>query len=421
MLQRSLDETSPTCSMIELLFEPPVGTLFGKEEMDAIERVLMSGETLSRGKDVQAFEQEFATFCEAPHAVAVSSGTAALRIAAQLLRIQEGDEVIVPVTSFWNTIVPFVECKAVMRVADVDGYTLAADPAHVESLITSKTKAILVLSLGGDPCNMDPLITIARKHGVALVEDAAHSVGATYDGKRIGSFADISCFSFASLKNMSTLGEGGMLVTTHQKYADEAAKLRESWPIGTQEKRASTSFGPYTKPADASFMRAGDAFDVDWKSLEVVGTNYKMTSVAAAVGRVQLAKVMRFNDMRRALASEYDAALQRIPGIRLRDRYPDTISSQHLYNVFVTPESGINRNQLVQELKNRHDISFIHRFWPIHLHGVLRMQGHALGEAPVYEKLWFTEMLSLPIAPSMTNESVQWLTQKIAETCAILD
>lgn len=402
-------------AMSSLFTEPAVGTLFGREELRAIERVLREGGPLTRGKDIEAFEEEFAAYCQAPHAVAVSSGSAALRIAAQLLRIGKGDEVIVPANAFWNTVAALVERQAVLRIADVDGYTLAPDPAIIESLITKKTKAIVILSFGGHPCDMTRLLSVAAKHHIPLVEDAAHSVGASHRGRRVGSFCDLTCFSFASLKNMSTLGEGGMLVMRHRKYASEAAKLRESWPIGKQIKRRAQGFGPYPRPSDLSFMRPGDAFDADWTALEEVGTNCKMTSVAAAVGRVQLKKVDRFNAMRRSLAEQYDAALQHIPGVRFREQYARTKSSWHLYNFFLTQESGIDRDALVQELKSRHGIQLIHRFWPIHLHSVLRMQGHRPGEAPVYERLWFRELMSLPIAPSMDKERVAWVLEKVCE------
>ncbi len=417
MMQQDLPKRFSAHDMQLLLSEPPVGTIFGNDELNAIRRVLREGQTLSRGADIGAFEQEFASYCQAPHAVAVSSGTAALRIAVQLLRIREGDEVIVPANAFWNTVVAYVERGAALRIADVDGYTLAPDPAHVESLITKKTKAIVILSLGGDPCNMTKLLAIARKHKIPIVEDAAHSVGASFRGKPVGSFCDITCFSFASLKNMSTLGEGGMLVTRHPVFADEAAKLRESWPIGSRKKRRDSQFGPYKKPADPSFMRAGDAFDFDWLELQEVGTNYKMTSVAAAVGRVQLRKVDAFNAKRRKLADHYDKELQKIPGVRLRKCYPAAQTSNHLYNFFLTEKSGVNRDYLVQELKSRYGMHFIHRFWPIHLHGVLRMNGHCIGEAPVYERLWFRELMSLPLAPSMSNAQVRWITDKIRSSC----
>ena len=403
-----------------ITFEPPVGSLFDKQDMRAIERVLLSGETLSRGKDIPAFEQEFAAFCDVPYAVAVSSGTASLRIAVQLLRLGKGDEVIIPCNAFWNAIVPYVERGVTLKVADVDGYTLAPDAKHIESLITKKTKAILIMSLGGDPGDMAKLVALAKKRGITLIEDAAHSVGSSYKGKRIGSFCDISCFSFASLKNMTTLGEGGMLTTPHKHFADEAAKLRESWPIGQRKERSPKAFGQYAKPADANFMRAGDAFDFDWLELEEVGTNYKMTSVAAAVGRTQLKKIPKFNDKRRAIAELYDSLLKKIPGVQLRKHYPATVSSCHLYNFFLTEKSGVDRDELVHELSVRHGMQYIHRFWPIHLHGVLRMDGHKLGEAPVYEKLWFKELMCLPIAPSMSMAQVKWVAERVIETCADL-
>jgi len=147
---------------------------------------------------------------------------------------------------------------------------------------------------------------------------------------------------------------------------------------------------------------------------------YKMTSVAAAVGRVQLKKLDRLNAKRHALAMLYDDMLQEIPGVKLRTRYDLAESSHHLYNFFLTPESGINRDALIHEIATRYHMHYVHRFWPIHLHSVLRMQGHRMGEAPVYERLWFSELVSLPLAPSMTRADVRWIAKRILKACTSL-
>lgn len=400
--------------------EPPVGSLFGKEEVAAIRRVLSSGELLTRGKDVEMFEQEFAEYCGAPYAVAVSSCTAALRIAVQVLRLRKGDEVIVPANAIWNTIAALVERGVVLKVADVHAYSLTIDPASVERLITKKTKAIFLLSFGGNPCDMEAFWEMSRKHHIPLVEDAAHSAGAVYKEKKIGNVSDITCFSFATLKNISTLGEGGMFVTRHKKFAEEAKKLRESWPIGVTKKAKVQRFGKYAKPSDPSFMRPGDAFDARWVSLAEVGTNFKMSSVAAAVGRVQLKKLDRLNEVRRHIATQYDEFVRAAEGMQPLTIVPGCKPSWHLYHFFILPSSGVNRDTFILELKKRHNIHLLNRYWPIHLHGVLRMQGHSIGEAPVYERLWFTEQVALPIAPCMDRKCVEWLIDRLRTVYASL-
>ncbi|TSC59244.1 MAG: glutamine--scyllo-inositol transaminase [Candidatus Peregrinibacteria bacterium Greene0416_19] len=396
--------------------EPPVGSLFDEEEIEAVRGVLASGESLNRGKDVDAFEKEFAEYCGAAHAVAVSSCTAALRLAIQVLRLGRGDEVVVQANVFWASMAPLMERGAAIKIVDVDGYSLTADPASVEKQITPQTKAILVLSMGGNPCRMDELRRIADAHGIPIVEDAAHAVGTSYRGKKIGAWADITCFSFSTLKNMGTLGEGGMFVTNNKEWAAEVAKLREYWPIGRSHAVQREGFGPYRKPVDSSFMRPGDSYAVDWDELQEMGTNYKMSSPAAAVGRVQLKKLDKHNAIRRSIATRYDTALRGLQGVALLKQYPTAQPSWHLYNFFLLQESGIDRDAFVAHMNDAHNIQLINRFWPIHLHSVLRMQGHAISEAPVYERIWFRELVALPIAPSMDDGIVERVISAVEST-----
>lgn len=403
---------------LPLLTELPVGTMFGEEEMDAVRRVLFSGTSLNRGKDVDLFEQEFAAFVGAPFAAAVSSCSAALALVPQVLRLGKEDEVIVQPNAFWATVVPMVARGVQMKVADIHPRTLTIDPVSVERLITPKTKAIMVLSFGGNPCDMDTLRAIADKHGIMLVEDAAHASGAIYKGQRVGAQADITCFSFSTLKNMSTLGEGGMFVTRHETCISDAKKLREWWPIGAFHADPKTAIGQYPKPADPHFMRPGDAFDVTWDRLDEVGTNFKMSSICGAVGRVQLTKLDHHNGLRAAVARRYDAAIREMPGCELITVDTGNVHAYHLYNFFITEASGVNRDAFVAEMKHSHNIQLVNRFWPIHLHSIFRLNGHQPGEAPVYEKVWFTEQVALPIAPSMDDASVSRVIDAMKQSFA---
>jgi len=265
--------------------EYPVGTIFGEEEIEAIRRVLESGEALTRGPDVELFEKEFAEYCGAKHAIAVSSCGAALRIAAQVLHLGPKDEVICQANAFWCTIVALLERNVPIRVADIDPTTLNMDPEKIEPLITSKTKAIYVMHHGGNPADLDPIREIASEHGLVVVEDAAHMAGAEYKGCKIGRDSDIACFSFSTVKNMITLGEGGMFVTNNKEYANIAWGLRTSYPFGERVKRETPDrLGDYPKPKSVMFMHAGDAWDYDWFRVDEVGTNYRLSTPQAAVG-----------------------------------------------------------------------------------------------------------------------------------------
>ena len=185
--------------------EYPVGTIFGEEEIDAIRRVLDSGDFLSRGRDIDLFEDEFAAYCGAKHAVAVSSCGAALHMATKVLGLSEGDEVICQANAFWVTIVHLLERKVNIKCADIDPYSLNIDPDKIEPLITESTKAIYLVHYGGNPADLDAIYAIARKYDIKVVEDCAHAVGAEYKGNKIGWNSDIACFSFSTHKNISTL------------------------------------------------------------------------------------------------------------------------------------------------------------------------------------------------------------------------
>ena len=187
--------------------EYPVGSIFCEEEVEAIRSVLASGDYLSRGREVELFEEEFATYCGAKYAVAVSSCGAALHIATKLLGLGEGDEVICQANAFWVTVVHLLERNVVVKCADVDPYSLNINPAQVDALITENTRAIYLVHYGGNPADLDPIREIAQRRGLSLVEDCAHAVGATYKGRRIGADSELACFSFSTHKNITTLGE----------------------------------------------------------------------------------------------------------------------------------------------------------------------------------------------------------------------
>ncbi len=400
----------------DIIQEYPVGSILGEEEIEAIRRVIESGSPLTRGKDVDLFEQEFAKYCGVKHAIAVSSCTAALRIAAQLLHLGPGDEVICQANAFWATIVALIERNVSIKCADIDPDSLNIDPDTIEPLITPGTKAIYVMHHGGNPADMDEILRIAKKHGLAVVEDAAHAVGAEYRSKKLGGLSDITCFSFSTVKNMTTLGEGGMITTNSDTYAEMARGLRTSFPYGTTAKRTTTSLGNYPKPKSPIFMHAGDAWDYDWSGVDEVGTSFRMSTPQAAVGRVQLEKLDGFIGIRGNIARRYNEAISKIDGLRTVKILPGCKHAWHLYTFFLDSRTGIKRDEFVYHMKEKHKIDIVIRFWPIHLGGIMRMRGHDIGECPVCEHVWFHEQLSLPISPQMQEWEINTIIGALSET-----
>lgn len=403
-----------------IIEEYPVGSLLGEEEISAVRRVIESGEPLTRGKEVDLFEQEFARYCNVKHAVAVSSCTGALRIAAQLLHLGPGDEVICQANAFWATIVALIERNVDIKCADIDPASLNMDPGTIEPLITPRTKAIYVMHHGGDPSDMDPILRIAKEHGLAVVEDAAHAVGAEYKGRKMGGFADITCFSFSTMKNITTLGEGGMITTNNDSYAEMVRGIRTCFPYGEKAKRKTTNLGNYPKPKSPIFMHAGDAWDYDWSRVDEVGTSFRMSTPQAAVGRVQLKKLDAFIAMREKIANRYNDAISKINGLRPVKILPGCKHAWHLFTFFLDSSTGIKRDDFVYHMKENHKIDIVIRFWPIHLGGILRMKGHDIGECPVCENVWFNEQLSLPISPQMQEWEIATIVNALAETMETL-
>lgn len=401
--------------------EYPVGSLYGKEELDAIKRVLESEDSLTRGKDVELFEKEFAKYCGAKYAVAVSSCGSALNIASKVLNLTSDDEVICQANAFWVTIVNLLERNVKIRVADIDSLTLNIDPNKIEPLIKNKTKAIYLVHLGGNPADLDSIRKIAQKYGLVVIEDAAHAIGSEYKGNKIGHDSDIACFSFSTLKNMGTLGEGGMFVTNNEKYAEMASQLRTNFPLGEKIKRNVTDkFADYPKPKSPAFMHAGDAWDYDWIKVAEIGSTFRLSTAQAAVGRVQLKKLNSFIELRTSIARRYNDVINKLDALKPLVVLPSCVNSWHLFNFFIEPKSGINRDSVVYRLEKDYGIQTFLRFWPIHLGGIMRMRGHKLGECPVYEQVWFKELLSLPISPQMQKQEINIILDSLCETIEAL-
>ncbi|KND50596.1 MAG: perosamine synthetase [Parcubacteria bacterium C7867-007] len=298
--------------------------LFGKEESeyvnDALTRTEISGFS---GTYIPRFEKEFAAFCGTEDAVTVSSGTTALHLALATLKIGPGDEVLA--SSFTNmaTFFAILYQGATPVAIDSEPETLNMNPALLESKITSKTKAILVVHIYGQMVDMDPVMEIARKHNLYVIEDAAEAHGAEYKGKKAGSVGDIGCFSFYANKIITT-GEGGMLTMHNPEYAARARSLK------------ALAFGTGNK-----FMHAD------------IGYNYRLTNLQAAIGVAQLGRIDEILSRKRTMAAYYNEHLAGIEGLRLPVELPDTKSVWWMYNVRLEGPLAGKRAQVMKELQAR--------------------------------------------------------------------
>jgi len=341
------------------------------ETIQAVARVLNSGQ-IAQGPVVEEFEKAFASFIGAKHAVAVNSGTAALHIALMAAGIAENAEVITTSFSFIATAncCLFVNAKPVF--ADIDQKTFNISPAEIEKKITPRTKALIVVDLYGQPCDMDSTLEICKKHNLVLIEDACQAHGAAYKGKKVGSFG-IGCFSFYPTKNMTT-GEGGMITTDDEKIAQNARLARQHG----QSRR-------YVH--------------------DVLGYNFRMTDISAAIGLSQLKKLDTANSVRSNNAAFLTSHLKDIKGIVTPYIAPDCSHVFHQYTIRVTPEYKYSREELQKRLLEKGVSTIIYYPTPIHRQPFY-LQASFKDVLPVTDAA-AAQVLSLPVHPALTRSDLQ--------------
>jgi perosamine synthetase len=341
---------------------------------------------LTTGPKVGEFEEAFAEMTGARHSVAVSNGTAALHAAIFALDIGPGDEVIVPAMTFAASANCVVYQGGTPRFADVDGTTLLIDVESVEQLVSPRTRAIVAVDYAGQPCDYDGLKAIADRHGIALVADAAHSLGASYRGRRVGTLADLSTFSFHPVKHLTT-GEGGMITTDDDALAGRMRAFRNHGITSDHRQRTQTG-----------------AFFYEMVAL---GYNYRLTDFQCALGLSQLAKVPRFLAARRAIASRYHRAFAGLVGARPVHVRNDVEHAYHLFPILLDPDALSADRATVFAALVAEGIGVNVHYIPVHLHPFYRERFNLTrGLCPVAEAA-YDQLLTLPLFASMSDDDVE--------------
>jgi dTDP-4-amino-4,6-dideoxygalactose transaminase len=369
----------------------------GEEEAQAVADVIRSG-WLTMGPKTMEFERAFATYVGAQQAIAVSSGTAGLHLALEAVGIRAGDEVIVPTTTFAATGEVVAYLGAVPVLADIDATTLNLDPEDAERRITQRTKAIIPVHYGGQPCDMDAIHIIAQRHNLHVIEDAAHSLPAIYHGSRVGVLSELTVFSFYATKTLTT-GEGGMVTTSNSDYADRI-RLMRLHGIGRDAWKRYTAEGTWY-----------------YEVLEA-GYKYNMTDVQAAMGLVQLGKVDHMSAARRRIATRYNEAFSGVEQLQTPTVIADRESAWHLYPLRIRPELlKITRDEFIIALKKRGVGASVH-FIPLHLHPYYgRVFGYRAGDLPRSEAE-YKRYLSLPLFPGMRDRDIEYVIEKVLDVVA---
>lgn len=370
----------------------------GPEEETAVVEALRSG-WLTSGPQIQAFEKAFAETVSSPCAVAVSSCTAALHLCLISFGVQPGDEVITSPLTWASTGNTIINMGAKVVFADVRPGSLNIDPASVERAITPRTKAIMPVDMAGLPCDLEAIHAIAHKHGIPVVEDAAHALGAAYKGTPIGAYSSHTCFSFYAIKNITTM-EGGAITV---KDPDAAVRLRMLAANGMAE----TAWERYGRSAVAHPSEVTEP-----------GYKYLLGNVGAAIGVEQLKKFAHFKAARRRLAHMYDTALAGIDEIKLPETTPEAEHGWHLYIIrFRLDQLTRTRDELAAALR-RENIGTSINFYGLHLHRYYRetlgMRPEDFPEATAASY----EVLSLPLHPGMTDKNVHEVAEALKKVLA---
>jgi perosamine synthetase len=371
----------------------------GEEEVEAVADVIRSG-WLTMGAKTLEFEKSFASYVGAKNAIAVSSGTAALHLALDAIGLKKDDEVLLPTTTFTATAetVTYVGARPVL--VDIRPDTMNLDPRDAARRVTQKTRAIIPVHFGGQPCDMDEIHALAAHHHLHVIEDAAHALPSEYRGKRVGQISEFTAFSFYATKTLTT-GEGGMITTDNDDCAARMRMMRLHGISGDAWKRYGKNGTWYYDVVEAGFK-------------------YNPTDLQSALGLTQLAKCDALNDTRRRIAERYTAAFKEVSALEPPTVKCDRRTSWHLYVLRLRLEQlRIDRDAFIQELKKRGICTSVH-FIPLHFHAYYqRAYGYRKGEFPVAEAE-FERCLSLPIYPGMSDGDVDLVIDNVTEiaTCA---
>lgn len=374
-----------------LVFGSP---LIEQPEIDEVAAAMKTG-WIGTGPKVKKFEEMFRDYKGVKHAMALNSCTAGLHLSMLAIGLKPGDEVIVPAMTFAATSNSVIHAGGTPVFADCDKKTMNISPESIEKKITNKTRAIMPVHFAGRPCEMDAIMAIAEKHKLVVIEDCAHAIESEYKGRKTGTFGSLGCFSFYATKNIVT-GEGGMVITNNEEYANTIKVL-----------------GLHGMTKDA-WKRFGDE---GYKHYSIVyaGFKYNMMDIQAAMGIHQLPRVDKYWEKRRQIWNRYNKEFAGLPVFTPAETPADVKHAYHLYSLLIDIEhSKITRDQFLDEMTKRKLGVGVH-YTALHLHPYyMEKYGYKQGDYPNTE--WISERtVSLPLSPKLTDEDVEDVIAAVKE------
>ena len=350
-----------------------------KDEIDNTIQNVINNTSFIMGEELKKFEEEFAWFCDVKYAIGVANGSDALILALRACGIGEGDEVITVPHTFIATTEAISNVGGKVVFVDIDPKTYTIDITKIEEKINERTKAIIPVHLYGQPADMDPIMKLAKKYDLKVIEDAAQAHGAEYKREKVGSIGDVGCFSFYPGKNLGAYGDAGMVVTNNEEIAEKIRLLR--------------NHGRITKKYEH----------------KIEGYSSRLDNLQAAILRVKLKYLNKWNDMRRSNAKKYNELLNNIGG---------TITpyeaeyAKHVYHLYVIGVEKEGRDKLREELRSKGIATGIHYPIPLHLQPAYRYLGFKEGDFPVTEKT-SREILSLPMFAELNDQQIEEIVELI--------
>lgn len=369
---------------------------YGKQtiEQDDIQAVVdvLQSDFLTTGSKIAEFEQTVADYVGAKYAVAISNGTSALHAACFAAGIRPGDEVITTPLTFAASANCVLYCGGTPVFADVDPKTYNIDPEDIRRKITDRTKAIIAVHLAGQPCDMDAIHSIAREHGLIVIEDGAHALGSVYKGKKVGSMSDMTTFSFHPVKPITT-GEGGMIATDNEDFYKKMVLFR-SHGITRDDSIMTRNDGPW-------FYQQFD-----------LGYNYRITDIQCALGCSQMKKLDRFLARRKEIVARYNEAFADCDNIITPYQLSDTESGWHLYIVQV---KNCDRRQVFENMREKGIGVNVH-YIPVYMHPYYQEHGYENVHCANAEEI-YSHIISLPLYPGLTSEQQDYVIDTLKSLC----
>ena len=376
---------------------------FSTNDINYLVKIIKTADPLTQGKYLKKFEYIFSKYISKKNVFAVSSAASALEIISLLLEIKKGNEIIIPAHTYCASALPFVREKAKIVWADINSKTRVVDIDDILKKITNKTKAIVIVHLYGYACDFSRIINFCKKRKIKIIEDCAQSLGAEIKNKKIGTLGDFACYSFHSQKNITTLGEGGMLYVKENNLASRVPGLRHNGHCNFNYKRKN-----YWLPAMGNLD-----LDVSKK----LPYKFTLSEIQCGAGIVMMKKLNKLNDIRIGRAKKFINAVSSFDELVFNESFKKRRHVYHLLSAYYKPSKKINRNHIIKKLYKDYSIKCILQYYPLYKYPLFKKIGFGKANCPNTEE-FYNNMISFPFHVWMLEKDFDYMISSLKKTLA---